>query len=311
MTKVSVVMSVHNGERYLSEAIKSILWQTFRDFEFIIVDDGSSDSTAEILSEFSRQDSRIQAISLKTNMGLPHGLNLGIKQATGDIIARMDCDDISAPERFERQLTAMKDTGADVLGTFAYRLRANGTARAGKELPASEEEISNRLPFGNCIVHPSVMMRKKVLEEVGGYDEEYLNSQDYDLWLRLKSVARIQNLKEPLVGYRKHNERISAKKNKGKQTHFSVCAALNYFRAAFDMDRISPKESHLRIATGLCEVMQAGLNDIERKCVNRHIIRYARNSVRDRDQRNMLKEVLFETATLREKCKWQYYQLIG
>ncbi|NRB20929.1 MAG: glycosyltransferase [Rhodobacteraceae bacterium] len=311
MNSLSVVMGVHNGAKYLSEAIDSILSQSFRDFEFIIIDDGSSDATVEILGEFSRRDSRLQCISLETNLGLSHALNLGIQKASGSLIARMDCDDVSGPERFELQLAAMETTGADLLGTFAYSLSASGAIKARKPLPVSEEAIALRLPHRNCIVHPSVMVKKTVLEDVGGYNEEFMNSQDYDLWLRLLPQARMTNLDVPLIGYRRHNDQISTRKNKAVQTQYSVCAALNHFRSGFDMDRISPKEDVAVVVNGFTEVFQADLTPRVRQCLNRHVIRYARNCVRDKDQKNALKDLFFAAAMFREKSKWLLYQLTG
>ncbi|WIY27085.1 glycosyltransferase family 2 protein [Parasedimentitalea psychrophila] len=304
-------MGVHNGAKYLSEAIDSILSQSFRDFEFIIIDDGSTDATAEILGEFSRRDSRLQCISLDKNLGLPHALNLGIQKASGNIIARMDCDDVSGPERFELQLAAMETSGADLLGTFAFSLSSNGATKVREPLPVTEDGIALRLPHSNCIVHPSVMVKKTVLEDVGGYNEEFLNSQDYDLWLRLLPQARMNNLDVPLIGYRRHNGQISARKSRGKQTHYSVCAALSHFRVGFDMDRISPKEDVAVVVNGFTEVFQADLTPRVRQCLNGHVIRYARKCVRDKDQRKALRDLLFTTATFREKCKWQLYQLTG
>lgn len=311
MVKLSVVMGVHNGAKYLSEAVDSILAQTFSEFEFIIIDDGSTDATPEILYEYSRKDSRLVCVTLEKNAGLPHGLNLGIQKANGNIIARMDCDDVSLPTRFEQQLKVFETTGADLVGTSTMTIDPNGIKRKAKSFLESNDAIGFRLPYENCISHPSVMIRKPVLEAVGGYNEEFLNSQDYDLWLRLMPHIQMRNLDVPLIKYRQHSGRISDPSNKGVQTHYSVCAALNHFRTKFDMEYISPKNEISAVVEGFYEVFQVGLSARERRCLNRHVIRYGRNCVSEKDQLNALKSFLFGSASIREKCKWYLYQMTG
>ena len=304
-------MSVYNGAKYLSEAINSIMTQTFSEFEFIIIDDGSTDATPEILYEHSRKDSRLVCVTLEKNAGLAHGLNLGIRKANGDIIARMDCDDVSLPDRFEQQLKVFEVMDADLVGTSSIIVGPNGRRWKTKSFPETNNEIRFRLPYENCINHPSVMIKKTVLEAIGYYNEEFLNCQDYDLWLRLMPHIQMRNLNVPLIKYRKHNGRISDTSNKGVQTRYSVCAALNYFRSSFDMTHISPKNETSGVIKGFSEIFQADLSVRERQCLNRHVLRYSRNCVSEKDQLNILKDLLFESASTREKCKWYLYQMTG
>jgi glycosyltransferase involved in cell wall biosynthesis len=209
--KVSVVMSVFNGEVYLAEAIDSILNQTFSDFEFIIVDDGSTDSSANIIQLFT--DSRIQLISLDKNMGLASALNHGVNQAQGQYIARMDSDDISLPSRFQEQVNYM-DAHSDVivLGTQMQVVDADKNPLFDFDVPLQHSLIVWNLFFGRTFAHPSVMMRRNVLVQVGVYDESISTAQDVDLWSRLIGQGRFANLADQLILYRTHEKATSIQK---------------------------------------------------------------------------------------------------
>ncbi len=200
MAKVSVIMSVKDAEAYLEEAVNSILSQSFRDFEFIIVDDGSKDRSPAILKKFSRDDKRIQVITNAENIGLPRSLNKAIESASGEYMARMDADDISMPQRFEKQ-AAFLDGNPDVglLGTSYYGIDDKGTAVSRNMVPAKDEDIRKSLIRGNPFCHPSVMIRKSVLDKVGLYKEEFRHTEDYELWFRMAgSGAKMANLEDLL-----------------------------------------------------------------------------------------------------------------
>ena len=204
---VSVLMSVYNGERYLTEAVDSILGQTFADFEFIIINDGSTDSTADILRSY--KDSRIRIFE-QSNIGLTPSLNRGIALAQGEYIARMDDDDISMPDRLAREadfLDAHPEVG--VVGTGCLIRDEIKGAEREHSVPISDQELRCSLVKGNPFIHSSVMMRKSVLEAVGGYDESYLFAQDYALWVQLAVQTQMANLPEVLVIHREHRESVS------------------------------------------------------------------------------------------------------
>lgn len=196
--KISVLMPVYNGERYLCEAVESILGQTFMDYEFIIIEDGSTDSTWEILTEY--RDPRIRLVKNNHNMGVTRSLNNGLRLAKGEYIARMDADDVSLPERFEKQVEYMEaHPEIGVLGTWIEYIDENGVPLGEWRMPTSPVLIGWSLFFGTCLIHPSVMMRRNVIEQVGFYRLEPLYAEDYDLWVRLSTVTRIANIPEILL----------------------------------------------------------------------------------------------------------------
>ncbi len=197
--KVSVVMSVFNGEKYLREAIESNLNQTFSDFEFIIINDGSTDKTQEIIEEFADRDSRIRFIN-QSNMGLTKSLNKAIKLARGEYIARMDADDIALPERFEKQVAFLEKEGdVALVGTAYYEIDDKGGVIGRKVFPQSDVEIRKIMLKYNPFFHASVMIRREVFEVVGLYGESIPFAQDYDLWLRIAGKYKVANLPDPLM----------------------------------------------------------------------------------------------------------------
>lgn len=202
---LSVLMPVFNAERYVAEAIESILAQTLRDFEFIIIDDGSTDRSPAILSEFARRDSRIRLLS-QANTGHSVAMNEGLRRCRGELIARMDADDISRPERFERQVAFLRQHPEWVLvGCGLLRIDADGDPLCEEILPESHERIEARLLAGQgAICHPATMIRRRAMVEAGGYREAFHGAEDHDLWLRLGERGRLANLSEVLFLSRIH-----------------------------------------------------------------------------------------------------------
>ena len=206
--RVSVLMSVYNGERYLRYAIESILVQTFTNFEFIIVDDYSTDRTPEILDQYT--DPRIVRLKNDTNLGLTKSLNRGLAVARGQYVARQDADDVSLPERFERQGLYLETHSECVLVGTAYDLIGDQGEVMVQITPLTESQaIKPALQTFNRFVHGSVMMRRDSLMQVGGYREAFKRSQDYDLWLRLTERYEVANLPEVLYQFRQTKETIS------------------------------------------------------------------------------------------------------
>ena len=207
--KVSVLMSVYNGERHLLDSIDSILAQTFTDFEFIIINDGSTDTTGEILRSYA--DPRIKIVD-QENVGLTKSLDKGIAMASGVYIARQDADDLSVKERFEKQVAFMDSNPAvALLGAQAVIIDVEGKAIAHCYHPTSSEFLKWRLLFRNTFIHTSVMIRRSLLEERGlSYNPVFIRSQDYDLWERINEEASVANLSEDLVYYREHEGNITS-----------------------------------------------------------------------------------------------------
>lgn len=202
MPKVTVLMAVYNGERYLHEAIESILNQTFQDFEFLIINDGSQDSTKEIIASY--QDTRIKLIDNEQNLGLTKSLNKGWKLAKGEFIARQDADDISEPERLAKQVTFL-ETNPDVVlvGSWYRDIDERGDLLAERKLPCSTASIRWEILFYCPFVHSAVMFRTQtVSEQIGFYDESFSYAQDYDLWWRIARKLEVANINEYLLKLR-------------------------------------------------------------------------------------------------------------
>ena len=202
-------MSVYNSQNTLSSALDSVLNQTYDNFEFIIINDGSTDNTSSILGEYKKIDSRIIIIDQK-NKGLTRSLNIGIKQARGKYIARQDSDDISLVNRLEKQVEFLEARGDVVLlGARAYEI--SGTDKqVGKYY--SEEEINEIVFLYNPIAHTSAFFRKDIFEQIGLYNENFVTSQDFEAWMRLAEVGKIAMLNDTLVEYHINNESVSSKK---------------------------------------------------------------------------------------------------
>lgn len=210
---VSVLLPVHNASAYIRQAIDSILKQSFSDFELLIINDGSTDNSAEIISSFT--DPRIVCITNEHNLGLIDSLNNGIQLAKGKYIARMDADDVALPGRFQLQVTKMEtDSGIAVLASFVDFINEDGEVTGSWNTDreaVTEETINSLMPRTNCIAHPTVMMRATVAKEFL-YKQHQKGAEDWDLWLRiLASGKRIAKIPEVLLHYRIHPASITGK----------------------------------------------------------------------------------------------------
>jgi len=209
MPDLSVVMCVYNGAAYLRDSLDGVLQQSLREFEFVIVDDGSDDQTSEILAAYAKSDPRIRILR-RENAGVAAALARGCGAARGDLIARIDADDIPLPERFERQMAFMEsrpDVG--VLGTGLDVIDASGRVRTRKRPTRGHPAACWKLLFGPPVYHPTVMLRRALLEQAGGYDPAFDCAEDYELWTRLVEVTRFDNLPEVLLRYRVHEGRVT------------------------------------------------------------------------------------------------------
>jgi Glycosyl transferase family 2 len=204
-------MSVYNGARFLKLAVDSILAQSFTDFEFLIVDDGSTDGSASLLDAYARQDPRIRIIR-RGNKGLIVSLNELIAVARAPIIARMDCDDIARPERFARQIAFLNGHPEyGVVGTWIDNIDADGKLDHydGDDHPTDHAAFLDRIGHGTTLCHSSVMMRKALVIRAGGYHSAFKHCEDFDLWLRLASITQLCSLPERLMQYRHWDAQVS------------------------------------------------------------------------------------------------------
>ena len=200
---ISVLMTVYNGERYLRDAIESILNQTFRDYEFIIVDDGSTDGSPAILAEYAALDPRIVLVHNEENMGHSISANRGLKLARGEYVARMDADDISLRDRFARQVAFMDaHPQIGVCGTWSQYFGAiNQIWRA----PQDDAEIKCYLFFDSPVANPTSMIRRRIIVDHGlAYRSEYIAAEDYAFWADAAQFTSFANLPEVLLRYRTH-----------------------------------------------------------------------------------------------------------
>ena len=209
--QISVIMPVYNGEKYLKEAIESILDQTFRDFEFIIINDGSTDKTAEIIKSFN--DARIQLINQK-NAGIILSLNRGISESRGKYIARMDADDISLPERLEKEYRFLEQNPKyGIVGTTFLIINKNNQVIGVNAVLLENEDLKKEIIIETTFGHGTVMMRKSVLDTVGYYNPKALHAEDFDLWTRFAEKSKMANLSEVLYLWRDNPQGISRTKN--------------------------------------------------------------------------------------------------
>jgi len=204
--KVAVLMCAHNSELFIREAIDSILNQTYSDFELIIVENGSTDKTWQIINSY--KDPRVKAF--RTEIAQPSfNSNYGLLQTQAEFVARIDSDDIAKPERLERQVSYLEThPEISVLGTAVEFFQDNKTT-AIITLPLTNAQIRKKLPFVFSICHPAVMFRKSIIIDIGGYGSGKCNL-DFDLWLRLLRNENIKfaNLSEVLLKYRIHPDQI-------------------------------------------------------------------------------------------------------
>lgn len=215
--KISVVMPVWNGERYLREAVESILNQTFREFEFIILDDGSTDRTPEILAEFAARDSRVRVIRL-AHEGIVIALNRGVAEAKAQWIARMDADDVARPERLARQWEALRNNPEAVLcHTHIHIIGDPKYVTPAGRFIRTKALLALRLCFQCPIVHPTVIFSKAAFIECGGYVPEERHAEDYGLWGRLLMMGEVIGCAEPLLDFRVHADSISKIKSDTQQ----------------------------------------------------------------------------------------------
>ena len=202
MPKVTVLMPVYNGEKYLRQAIDSILSQTFSDFNFLIIDDGSSDKSREIIQSYQDTFPKVKLLSNPQNIGLMASLNKGIKEIGSTYIARMDADDVAFPCRLEKQIQFLEEhPNISVLGTNMIVVDENLNFLEKQCLPSKSLQIKWNLYFGCCIAHPTVMMRRSILFDIGVYNENFKNTEaeDYELWLRATKKYEFYNLVQPLL----------------------------------------------------------------------------------------------------------------
>ena len=208
---ISVIMPVYNAQKYLGQAIESVLRQTYRNFELIIIDYGSSDDSLKIIKSFS--DSRIKIVYHKKNQGIISSLNDGIKESAGKYIARMDADDISLPKRLEKQISFLENNPLVVMcGTWARVINESGKV-VDKNIhpPTDGKSIRSYILKHNPFIHPTVMMKKSAFKDSDWYRNKFKHAEDYELWTRIVFLNEVANIPEELLEYRMTKSGITSK----------------------------------------------------------------------------------------------------
>jgi len=228
---ISVLMPVYNAERYVAEAVESILNQTLGDFEFLIIDDGSTDRSLKILQRYAVEDSRIKLIS-RPNTGYVVALNELLALARGEFIARMDADDVALPQRFAQQVALLRREPAVVcVGGAQDKIDEAGRVLIHHQDPLHDAEIQRMALCGKVpINHPSATIRREAVLRVGGYDESLCPSEDLDLWLRLGEIGKLANLPETVLKYRQHTNSVSEKRQAEQIRNWQVACEQAWLR---------------------------------------------------------------------------------
>lgn len=256
-TTVSVILPVFNAEKYIDIAINSILKQTYSDFELLLLNDGSTDNSLELMKIHANIDSRCQIHSWP-NQGLIKTLNTGIELAKGNILLRMDADDICHPQRFERQIKHLQSNPKCVaVGTQVMLIDPEGEPLINfisPQLHADIDRMNLSNTNGSAIVHPTAAMRKEAVIAVGGYHSEYLHAEDIDLFLRLAEVGELNNLDEILLDYRQHLASIGYQHSQKQMESVKLAVMAAEKRRGNNLAIIKNNTFHTRTGTNSSDI---------------------------------------------------------
>ena len=204
---ISILLPVFNVEKYLRQSIESILFNTFKNFELVIVNDGSTDNTDSIIKSY--KDPRINYL-IKTNSGLIETLNYGLKKCSYPIVMRMDGDDVITENKIQKQLNYFNKSGSVLTGTNGFLIDSEGKKIGSVDLPTEHDQIiRSMLNMSSSFIHPSVMYYKDAVVKAGGYNPNFKHAEDFELFLKLSLLGKISNLNERLIFLRKHNKNVS------------------------------------------------------------------------------------------------------
>jgi glycosyltransferase involved in cell wall biosynthesis len=243
---ITVLMSCYNAERWLVEAVESVIHQTYKDFEFVIVDDGSVDNTLETIQRYEKLDSRVRVIS-KLNTGLADSLNVGLSHAKGKWIARIDADDLCEPLRLETQLGfVQKNPQIALLGTDCLEIDEDGNVLMLQRFPTQGKNLRQHLTHTRRFFpHSSAFYCTATARELGGYRPQFVRCQDWDLWLRFAEKRQIACLDQPLIRIRKHNNQHSSSCSDAAKEQFcgAQAAIVSYLLRDLGLEDPSAKHS--------------------------------------------------------------------
>jgi len=285
---VSVVMPAHNAAATVAEAVRSVLAQTLRDFELIVIDDGSIDETARIVAD--QGDARIVLLRQGRKMGVAAALNRGLARASGVFVARMDADDRCAPGRLEHQVRFLESHDEVALvGTAIHLMNERGEVFDTRVRPGDDEYLQRELLVSNPICHGSVMMRRGIVAALGGYDERLLHVEDLDLWLRLAEVSRLALLSEPLYYWRVHPASIT------QREHTVMAAAAQHARDLAWERRLHGRDRYGR------KLVRWPADATGRRLLAEHCVVWGREALRQKRAGRAL-ALFLQAAALNPQC---------
>lgn len=311
---IDILVTAYNSAHYLPQTLDSLLGQTYPDWRLIVVDDLSNDRTGEIIEDYAARDARITRL-MGQHQGIAAAANVGLAAVNAPLLARMDADDIASPTRLQVQYEFMQ-AHPDVLatGSDVMLIDERGRPLRRRTAPTGWQHIETTLKTRNCMCHPSAMIRTEALRQIGGYRDKFRNSLDYDLWLRLSEIGKIENISQDLLFYRRHASQISASGNAHRQTLYSVAAVTDYFIRKYQPESGETRfdETHTDdVAHKLAALYLAPLSHDDRLCLNRHSIRLLRHV---RSLGMPARKLLWNTAkphlSLHQKLKAGLYGLL-
>ena len=310
MPKVSVVIPTYNREKYLPDAINSVLNQTYKDFEIIIVDDGSRDNTKEVVESFMKKYPHIPIrYFYQENKGPAAARNRGIKEAKGEYIAFLDSDDVWLPAKLEKEVQVLdKDKHCGLVYTDAYEFDRRGIIKNSKLATNDRSKMSGmifeNLILGCFIFTSTVMVRKWILEEVKGFNTEFVPAEDWELWLRIARVYKIVFVDEVLVGYRKEGSRISDNLKLSSLSRHKVIERI------FNTRSITPKEYYLKKLSHSAIFFEIGWIYLKKRrdseSARKEFVKYIVNNPLDIKGYYFFIQTFFPTSYL---CKLEKYTL--
>lgn len=229
---ISVIMACYNASLFIEKAIISVIQQTFKNLELIIVDDASTDNSLDLARNFADTDQRIKILSLATNSGAAAARNYAIQSAKGEWLAILDADDVFLPNKLERQLHCLNNARSDtvLIGTDSFQIDEHGRRLSKQCYPTSSQKLAQNLVLTKRFpAHSSIMYRASTVRFLGGFNESYLLCQDYDLWLRLSRVGSMISVPECLIEYRLHEHNVSKSNSGFENLKYGNAAAVCHF----------------------------------------------------------------------------------
>jgi glycosyltransferase involved in cell wall biosynthesis len=304
--KVTVLMPVYNGGRYLRQAIESILGQTFKDFEFLIVNDGSTDNSVEIIESYP--DARIKLIHNEENLGLVRTLNVGLKHARCEYLARMDADDLSLPQRLQEQVDFL-DKNAEIFLCGAWMRYLEENSENKWATPVTHEGIVSNLIFNSVLAHPTVMLRLKTLRERKlCYDEFYAHAEDYELWARIAFCLKFSNMPKELLYYRRHGQNFTQIYEKEKRFYAGLVRqnllrklGVEFSEKEFQLHQ-DLSNSKFQMTTDFVEAVEKWLHKLQR-------INQRKGLFPEPDFSKVLSERLYRTCRHTQKLGWGIWKI--